>query len=138
MGREARAKTTTARSEEHALVFVFDGSEQAQTRFNFLYVGFLGGALLAAQRQQRTLNDVRSEAKILAAFEEASAENPAETNTLTGDATRTLNGAHTVRLSDDEHELLRRYLELAIPKMKPKEAPAAIDALDFLMAAETR
>jgi hypothetical protein len=109
-------------------------SIDGQGRFSLLYEMFAVGAQLAAQCGKRSTADVRAEVRVLDALDAVSAAS----DTLGGQVlpARSVHGSVLVSVSQPEHELLTRYLDLSAPAFHVAKSRDVVSVLDVVSAAE--
>jgi len=131
----------------------FEGPKAAE-RFRALYSLSRFGAVLSAQANKRTKEDVRREVviderleAISAAFEEARdlgtvpadlLDATSDPTTPVGDPMRFLRPSDPppqLRLEQPAYDVLVSHVDLAVPKCMPSQVRTTIDLVDFLAAA---
>lgn len=107
-------------------------------RFGIFYSMILLGALMHGQREKRTLDDTRREMDLMAKINAVSdVDNDPANKTAIGTPMRVLkDGAEPVfDVDQPTHDMIVRYLEIAIPVCVPEMSYKAIPVLDTVSAA---
>jgi hypothetical protein len=103
-------------------------------RFKLLYQMVAVGAQIAAQKGTRSVSDVRAEVRVLDALESVSATGPDNPGDVL--PCRTIVAPVELSISQPDHELLVRYLDLAAPAWHIAKARECVAVLDMVSAAE--
>lgn len=123
-------RTIDLRSPERAVT---------EERFGLLYSLMLLGALIQGQKERRTLEDTRREMKLMDKIAAISDIDPEKDHrTAIGTPMRRLKTDVEAVLVVDQptHDLVVKYLEVAIPAVVPEVSYKAVPILDIVNGAE--
>lgn len=110
-----------------------------EERFGMLYSLMLLGALIQGQKERRTLEDTRREMKLIDSIAAISVvDENKDHKTAIGTAMRALksDAEAVLRVDQPTHDLIVKYLEVAIPAVVPEVSYKAIPLLDVVSSAE--